>query len=313
MIIFLTLCYVAIVFIGVKLRILPDNVYVRISPVGFLIALFLFLFVPLQWGAPAGPALVIRNSVAIVPNVAGQVTEVLVQANRPLKKSDVLFRIDPTQYRAQVDQLSAQLKLAELREKQFTQLASSNAGSRFRVEEAQAEVSRLKAQLTNAQWQLDSTTVRAPADGFVTNVALRPGARVSSVPMAASMAFIDTSETIVGCQIHQIYARYIKSGQKAEVTFKQFPGQVFNATVTAVLPAIAQGQISVSGSAVGSTRVIPSPYVVRLKLDDADVALKLNAGAYGDAAIYTSSMEAAHLIRRVMMWMQAWLNYLVPA
>ena len=101
---------------------LPDNLYVRLSPIAFMLLLFLFLFVPLQWGAPAGPAVVVRNSVAIVPNVPGQVVEVPVQANKPIKKGDVLFRIDPVQYKAKVDQLTAQLKLAELREEQFTQL-----------------------------------------------------------------------------------------------------------------------------------------------------------------------------------------------
>ena len=55
------------------------------------------------WGAPQGPALVVRNSVQIVPNVAGEVIEVPVDPNKPLKAGDVLFRIDPVPYKAQVD------------------------------------------------------------------------------------------------------------------------------------------------------------------------------------------------------------------
>ena len=69
MIIFLTLCYVAVLFLLVKLRVLPDNLFVRLSPIGFMLLLFLFLFVPMQWGAPGGPAVVIRAAVSIVPNV----------------------------------------------------------------------------------------------------------------------------------------------------------------------------------------------------------------------------------------------------
>ena len=83
MIIFLTLCYVAVLFLLIKFRVLPDNLYVRLSPIGFMLLLFLFLFVPMQWGAPAGPAVVVRNAVAIVPNVPGQVVEVNVEANKP--------------------------------------------------------------------------------------------------------------------------------------------------------------------------------------------------------------------------------------
>jgi multidrug resistance efflux pump len=53
--------------------------------------------------------------VAIVPNVPGQVIEVAVQPNQPVKKGNVLFRIDPTQYQAEIDQLTAPWKLAKLR------------------------------------------------------------------------------------------------------------------------------------------------------------------------------------------------------
>lgn len=313
MIAFLTLCYIGLLFGLVRLRMLPDNLYVRLSPIAFMLLLFLFLFVPLQWGAPAGPAVVVRNSVAIVPNVPGQVVEVPVQANKPIKKGDVLFRIDPVQYKAKVDQLTAQLKLAELREEQFTQLQARDAGTRFRVEEAQANVASLRAQLADAQWQLDSTTVRAPADGIVTNVALRPGSRVAALPLAATMPFFDTSETIIGAQIHQIHVRYVEPGQKADVTFKQFPGQVFTATVVAVLPAIAQGQVAVTGTAVAPIQAGSVPFVVRLELDDKNIAKELKAGSYGEAAIYTSAMTVAHVIRKVMIWMQAWLNFIVPA
>jgi multidrug resistance efflux pump len=183
MIIFLTLCYVAVLFLLVKLRVLPDNLFVRLSPIGFMLLLFLFLFVPMQWGAPSGPAAVFRHAVSIVPNVRGQVIEVNVEPNKPVKTGDVLFRIDPIQYQAKVDQLTAQLKLAELRLQQYTQLEARDAGSKFQVEEAQTTVASLRAQLADAQWQLDSTTVRAPTDGFATNVALRPGARVGAVPL----------------------------------------------------------------------------------------------------------------------------------
>ena len=53
-----------------------------------------------------------------------------------------------------------------------------------------------RAQLDGAQWNLDKTIVRAPADGYVTNVALRKGARVANLPLSPVMAFIDTSETM---------------------------------------------------------------------------------------------------------------------
>ena len=303
MIVFLTLCYVVVLFLLVKVNIIKLNLWWKLSPLVWVLVLLIAFFIPMQWGAPAGPATAVRHAVSIVPNVRGQVVEVNVEPNTLVKKGEVLFRIDPTQYQAKVDQLSAQLKLAELREQQFTQLEARDAGSRFQVEEAQANVGSLRAQLADAKWQLDSTTVRAPTDGFATNVALRPGARVGAVPLAATMPFFDASEMTVGVQIHQIHARFIKLGQEAEITFKQFPGQIFGATVESILPAISQGQVTVSGTAIDATSLSAEPFIIRLKLDDPKLADSLNAGAYGEAAVYTPSMQATHVIRRVMMRM----------
>jgi multidrug resistance efflux pump len=135
------------------------------------------------WGAPQGPVLVARNSVAIVPNIAGEVIDVPVAANKPLKAGDVLFRIDPVPYQAQVAAIEAQLKLSTTRLAQMTQLFERDSGRGFDVEQRQSEVDQLKAQLESANWNLDKTTVRAPADGYVTNLGLRKGARVASLPL----------------------------------------------------------------------------------------------------------------------------------
>ncbi|ANY84462.1 hypothetical protein BB934_40390 (plasmid) [Microvirga ossetica] len=66
-----------------------------------MLVLLIGLFIPMGWGAPSGPAAVIRNSVQVVPSVAGEVVDVPVAANTPVKAGDVLFRIDPTTYQAQ--------------------------------------------------------------------------------------------------------------------------------------------------------------------------------------------------------------------
>ena len=62
------------------------------------------------------------------------------------------------------------------------------------------------------------------------------------------MAFIDTSETIIGVEIQQIDARYLAPGQPVELTFKITPGQVHTGKVERVLQAIATGQVQTSGA-----------------------------------------------------------------
>lgn len=198
MIVVLLNTYLVILFLLVHFKIVPFNLFWKVSPVIVALVLLVGLFIPMGWGAPQGPTLVVRHSVAIVPDVAGEVLEVPVEANKPLKAGDVLFRIDPVPFESQVRALQAQLKLQETRLAQMTQLQQTGSGRAFDVEQREAEVDQLKAQLDGAKWNLDKTVVRAPADGYVTNVALRKGARVANLPLTPAMAFIDTSETIIG-------------------------------------------------------------------------------------------------------------------
>lgn len=312
MIVFLLNFYILVLFLLVWFKVVPFNLFWKISPVVVLLLLLVGLFIPMGWGAPSGPLVVGRHSVSIVPDVSGEVIDVPVTPNTPLKANDVLFRIDPVPFQAQVKALEAQLNLSELRFKQMSELANKAAGRQFDVEQRDTEVKQLTAQLESAKWNLDKTVVRAPADGYVTNLALRKGARVSSLPLAPVMAFIDTSDTILAAEIAQIYARYIEPNQPIEVTFKFLPGQIYTGHVEAVLQAVSTGQVQPSGLAVTPKQIAAAPFVVRIKLDDAEVLKRLPAGATGDVAIFTGHVKASHAIRRVMLRMTAILNYINP-
>jgi RND family efflux transporter MFP subunit len=312
MIIAMLCVYLVLLFALVHFGIVKFNLFWKSSPFIVLLLLNLGLFIPMGWGAPQGPVLVVRKSVAIVPDVAGEVTDVPVEPNKPLKTGDVLFRIDPVPYQAQVSAIEAQLKLSATRLAQMTQLFERDSGRGFDVEQRQSEVDQLKAQLESAKWNLDKTTVRAPGDGYVTNLALRKGARVANLPLSPVMAFIDTSSTLVGVAIAQIDARYIEPGQPAEVTFKFMPGQIFTGKVESVLQAIASGQVQTSGSAVTPRADVTPPLVVRIRLDAAAFADTLPAGSTGDAAIFTEHVKLAHIIRKVLLRQIAITNYVNP-
>jgi multidrug resistance efflux pump len=304
--------YLVILFFLVKFKIVPFNLFWKVSPLLVLLLLMFGLFIPMGWGAPQGPAMVVRNSVAIVPDVAGEVTEVPVSPNKPLKAGDVLFKIDPTPYQAQVDTIGAQLKFEELRLAQMTQLQLSDAGRAFDVQQRQADVDKLKGQFEGAKWNLEKTVQLAPANGYVTNVGLMKGARVANLPLSPVMAFIDTSQTVVGVEIQQIYTRYIEPGQEVEVTFKFYPGQVFTGKVESMLEATSSGQVLATGTAVTPKQVTAAPFVVRVKLDDDKLASSLPAGTVGDAAIYTPHIKPSHIIRKVILRQIAIVNYVNP-
>jgi RND family efflux transporter MFP subunit len=301
--------YLVLLFALVRFGIVTFNLFWKCSPFIVLLLLNLLLFIPMGWGAPQGAALVVRNAVSIIPNVAGEVIDVPVEGNTALKTGDVLFRIDPVPYEAQVRAIEAQLKLSATRLAQMTQLFERDSGRGFDVEQRQSEVDQLRAQLESAKWNLDKTTVRAPADGYATNVALRKGARVASSPV---MAFIDTSQTLVGVEISQNDARYVAAGQPVEITFKFEPGIVRTGKVETVFQAISTGQAQVSGTAVAPTEIQSAPFVIRVKLDDGDLAKRLPAGSTGTAAIFTEAVKPTHIIRKVLLRQIAILNYVNP-
>ena len=239
-------------------------------------------------------------------------TEVPVDPNKPLKAGDVLFKIDPVPYQAQVDSIGAQLKFEELRLSQMTQLKLNDAGRAFDVEERQADVDKLKGQLLGAKYNLDQTVVRAPSDGYVTNVGLMKGARVANLPLSPVMAFIDTAETVVGVEIAQIYTRYIVPGQEVEVTFKLLPGQVFKGKVDTVLVGDVDGSDSGFGhcgdAEAGNGGAIRRPGQARRPQARRQPA----GGTAGDAAIYTEHIKPSHIIRKVILRQIAIVNYVNP-
>lgn len=127
----------------------------------------------------------INYVIPIVPRVSGQVTEVPIEPNRPIKKGDVLFKIDPTPFQLAVDAAEAnlagmkvalvsaeaterglefELKSAEAKKaaimskiglsrrrvEQFTALSSAGAGRGADLETAQAEVASLESEIAAA-------------------------------------------------------------------------------------------------------------------------------------------------------------------
>ena len=312
MIVFLTLIYIAILALLVALKVIKLNLWWKLSPLIWMIFLLIVLFIPMQFWAPSGSVLVIQHSVPIVPNVSGEVIEVAVEQEQDVRQGDVLFKIDPRPYIAARDQVKAQLELAKIRLAQTRALRAKDAVSAYELEQYQAQVKQLQAGLDNAEYNLAQTVVRAPADGFATNVALRPGARAVQFPVAQAMAFVENSERVVGAQILQGHLRFIEPGLDAEVTFKLFPGKIYNAKVERVVRATATGQALPSGSMVAPREIVAVPFAIHLWMEDDTLAVTLPAGAVGTVAIYSTKGKATHIIRKVMIRMDAYMNFIIP-
>jgi len=100
--------------IFIKFKWLPWNIYSQVTVVIIPIVALTVMILTLNVVAPSSSDVrVFRYTVPIVSQVRGRVIEdPIEEGNRPVKKGDVLFRIDPTPYQLQVNTLQAQLASA---------------------------------------------------------------------------------------------------------------------------------------------------------------------------------------------------------
>ena len=309
MIIAILAIYGAFLALLEKLGVIRWNRFWIMSFPALWAAMQLVLLIPMGWTSPQGPAIVLRNTVQITPDVTGEVIDVPVVPNTSLKAGDVLFRIDPKPFETAVASLEAQLAVSEEKLVADEALLDSNVRSRLAVVEERAAVEGLRAQLDQARWNLKNTTVRAPGDGFVTNVALRSGARASGAPV---MAFIDTSTTGVAVEITQGNARYVAPGQTVEIAFKFAPGEIHTGKVRTLVEAVSTGQSAPTGLAATPIKIAAAPFIAVVDLDDSAFARTLPMGATGTAAIYTDRGAISRPIRKIILRQMSILNYVLP-
>jgi len=371
-----------------KYKWLPWNIVTQVITITIPVIALTLMILVLNIVAPSSHDVrVINYVVPINPPVRGLVTSVPIEPNRPIKKGDVLFTIDPTPYEiavrnfeAQIAQLRAQLvtaeansrnygeqvkgavgqkaaiesqlTLARLRLAQFQELAETGAGNRFDFEQAKAEVRNLEgqlaslvaseaqareksaartadgeqdevasvkaqiasaqAQLANARWELSQTTYRAPSNGTVVALTLRPGAMAVPLPMTPAMNFIEDEQWILAIY-KQNEVRKIAPGQEAEVAFKMYPGRIVKCKVDSILWATAQGQLPMGTmNAAGGVAPIPANgLAVRLVPDARDRDIFLAAGAQGAGAVYTDSGVMIQIVRRILLRVSAKLDWLI--
>ncbi len=255
-------------------------------------------------------------STPIVPSVSGQVIEVPIQQNQQVKQGDVLFRIDPTPFENKVKSIKAQLVSAKADQYRASTLVQRNVGNRRDLDQANARVDDLSAQLAIAQFDLDNSVVRAPSDGMVIQVFLRPGVRAVKLPLRPAMVFVPAESQYVVAWMRQNSQLRLLNGEDAEVAFDGVPGRVFTAKVERVLPLIGEGELQAGGSMIAfSTAPPPGRVPVVLQITDPNFEAfrdALPGGAYGQAAIYSEHVEHVAVMRKILLRMASWMNYIFP-
>ncbi|CAH0528962.1 HlyD family secretion protein [Vibrio hippocampi] len=122
-----------------------------------------------------------------------------------------------------------------------------------------------------AKWELDSTKVYAPTDGYVTNFILREGQRLSTMPRIQMY----TDEKYVLMRVNHQAIRNVKPGQAAEFSTSVYPGHVFSAEVEGIVEATGESQGTLLGfddsvRATTGKNVNNKHHFVRLKIHETE-------------------------------------------
>ena len=242
---------------------------------------------------------------------------------------------------ADVKGLASQLEYAERRRNDLERLSRTSATSEFKLQDAVAQaslldaqlqaarareinarlalgseidgvnttVAQLQAQLDNAEWELDQTSVRAPQDGYVSTMALAVGARV--LPARSALSFIVRDDIRIVGLFDQNGFKTIKRGSLVKLVFANRPGRVYRSRISDITMGIGQGQLAVSGvlaraETVGTANTFPANIEIPKDVD----ADALRLGIVGTATAISEGAGPIGVLASLLLWIKAYAAYL---
>jgi multidrug resistance efflux pump len=186
------------------------------------------------------------NIVGIAPRVAGPIISIPVHDNQEVKAGDLLFEIDPADYKtalasakAAVANLEANLLQKQQDLDRETDLFKRNVDSKQLFQttqnayaQAEAELNSARANLQQAELNLSYTKVYAPVDGYLTNVNTSPGAYVHVGDQL--LALVDSSSFWVAAYFKETQLVSIRPGRTVKMTLMGYHGEPFTGTIESV-------------------------------------------------------------------------------
>jgi multidrug resistance efflux pump len=267
-----------------------------------------------------------RSAIAAAVSRTGEVSARLGLAQRRVEQFRELAatgagnRFDLEKAEADVKELSGQFDAARSAEAQARAGEAQAIAAEAQVQQKlgakvngeYAQVAQIRAQLANAKWLLGETTTRSPCDCYVVNLQLRPGAFVAGLPLNAVMTLVEADGQVLA-MYSQNELQKVEAGNEVEFTLQTLPGRIIKGKVDSIVWAQGLGQIPASGTIpmTGFMAAPPGRYAVKVDIAERDRQLFLAAGAAGHAAIYTDHGHAVHILRKVIMRVGSYLNYLV--
>ena len=184
------------------------------------------------------------------------------------------------------------------------------------IDGVNTSVANMEAQLQQAQYYLDNTTLTAPEDGRIINLQVRPGMVSGTIRLGGIAALIADADRYLLATYFQENLKYVKEGQPVEVSLDLYPGQIFRGTVDSIWRGNGIGQYLPSDDIPKFQQPPPTvpqgQYAVKIRFDHPEQS-KFPIGAQGLAAIYTVGDRSPWtVLRRISIRAHSWFNWLYP-
>ncbi len=259
-----------------------------------------------------------ESEVKISPEVGGEIIAIPVKEGAAVKKGELLVKIKPDFYQAQLEQMDAALASAkassvlsqahltkaeqdfkqsqELYAKKLVSDADfTTAQTNLNVAKAdyassQAQIRRGEGSLTQARDSLEKTTLFAPMDGTISSLTSEVGERVIGGGQFAGteiMRIADLGNMELRVLVNENDIVNVKIKDHAIISIDAYPSRKFSGSVSEISSS-AQGSATVtSQSAAQSTEV--TNFLVKIRVTDRDIQLRPGMSATAD--IETKTVE----------------------
>jgi len=163
-------------------------------------------------------------------------------------------------------------KLESLKQQAQVQLARLGGNPDLSPEEHPL-YRQVKAQVDEAQRQLDHATVRAPFDGIVTQVdSLQPGtylvAATAALTNTGAVGLVGTDRIWVDANLKETDLTHVNPGDAAQITVDSYPGRVWSGTVQSISPGTgSEFSILPAQNASGNWVKVVQRVPVRVRVD----------------------------------------------
>ena len=193
-----------------------------------------------------------RQSVDIVPEASGQVTELAIEPGMRVEEGAVLVRLDDSIARADLEEAEARLIERERAVQRLRSLLATNAVAEATVDDAVARLAEARAQADRARRNLEERTIRAPFGGVVGLAEIDRGARVEAGMIITRLD--DLSEVEVEFALPETLFAQVMPGLAVRATGAAFPGKVFEGQVESL-----DSRIDPVSRSFRTRAVIPNP------------------------------------------------------